>query len=170
MPTELRAQFRIPWWASVHATAANSECPTEPWQPTSLAASFSSQVRFFSQVTSAHTLLGELGEQPLGQISPKGEKTCPDSRPTRMQNFTPLALSVWWDRKESMLSRYSTYFHKKKPHLESQIQHLVQHGFWTVYHHYHQIRQNLFATNQDAVTCSHKLPDYKLCCVNTRCN
>jgi len=48
----------------------------------------------FSQVTSAYTLLGQLGEPPLGQISPKWEKTCPDSRPTCMQNFTPLALSA----------------------------------------------------------------------------
>jgi len=31
---------------------------------------------------------------PASQCSPKGEKTCPDSRPTRMQNFTPLALSA----------------------------------------------------------------------------
>jgi len=28
------------------------------------------------------------------QSSPKGEKTCLDSRPTRMQNFTPLSLSA----------------------------------------------------------------------------
>jgi len=45
-------------------------------------------------VTSAYTLLVELGEPPLDQISPKGEKTCPDSRPTRMQNFMLLALSA----------------------------------------------------------------------------
>ena len=31
---------------------------------------------------------------PASQSSPKGEKTCPDSRPTRMQNFTPLAFSA----------------------------------------------------------------------------
>ena len=48
----------------------------------------------FSQMNSAYTLLGELGEPPLGQISPKGEKTCPDSMPAGMQNFTRLALSV----------------------------------------------------------------------------
>ena len=28
------------------------------------------------------------------QCSPKGEKTCPDSRPTRVQNFMPLSLSA----------------------------------------------------------------------------
>jgi len=31
---------------------------------------------------------------PREPIFTKGEKTCPDSRPTRMQNFTPLAFSV----------------------------------------------------------------------------
>jgi len=31
---------------------------------------------------------------PREPIFTKGEKTCPDSRPTRMQNFTPLAFST----------------------------------------------------------------------------
>ena len=31
---------------------------------------------------------------PTSQCLPKGEKTCQDSRPTRMQNFTPLAFSA----------------------------------------------------------------------------
>jgi len=31
---------------------------------------------------------------PASQSSPKGEKTCPDSRLTRVQNFTPLAFSA----------------------------------------------------------------------------
>ena len=31
---------------------------------------------------------------PACQSSPKGEKTCPDSRPTPMQNFMPLAFSA----------------------------------------------------------------------------
>jgi len=55
---------------------------------------------------------------PLEPIFTKGEKTCPDSRSTRMQNFTPLAFfaaeksvtiqtkkntvsadtTVWWDK------------------------------------------------------------------------
>ena len=31
---------------------------------------------------------------PANQCSPKGEKTCPDSRPTRVQNFTPIAFAA----------------------------------------------------------------------------
>jgi len=47
----------------------------------------------------------------------KGEKTCPDSRPTRMQNFMPLSLSaaeksvtVQKNKKDSKLST-PPYYH-----------------------------------------------------------
>jgi len=43
---------------------------------------------------------GHTGTNAADPVTPRepmfttGEKTCPDSRPTRMQNFTPLAFSA----------------------------------------------------------------------------
>jgi len=72
-----------------YAAAANSQCPAEPRQPTSLAASVSSQVRFV--FPGDFCIYASGGASPWPNFT-KGVKTCPDSR--HMQNFTILSLSA----------------------------------------------------------------------------
>ena len=74
--------------------SANSECPAEPRQPTSLAASVSSQVKFiFPGNFCIYASGGAAGAAPWPNFTKRGND-CPDSRTTCVQNFTPLALSA----------------------------------------------------------------------------
>jgi len=116
----------------VHSAAANSECPAEPRQPTSLAASVSSQVKFiFPGNFCIYASGGAAGAAPWPNFTKRGND-CPDSRTTCVQNFTPLALSaveksvtvqrskkkhsklsiphttVWWDKKVHFLDHLIT--------------------------------------------------------------
>ena len=92
-PYSLSQRRRPQLWASLHAAADVAPCPpanalvrqgrssNQPYHSYGSRVGLCSAKRVF--------VPGDLDLWP-----PKGDKTCPDSRPTRMQNFMPLAFSA----------------------------------------------------------------------------
>ena len=153
------SKTQIPPYGLSWCRRPNSECPPSivhnSESPTRIAArrhpsafirlrrahTIRMQARWGFAALSAFFLHGD-----LDLWMPKGEKTCPDSRPTRMQNFMPLAFSaaeksvtvqrnkknkithsklsiphinVWWDNNPEQRR-----FTKHKPHASAESAHV----------------------------------------------
>jgi len=94
-----RLARRIPHHMALsNATARNSDCPpslatgTRRWYVKLAAASLT--MENLAANSDVHPGTNAAPVTPRKPIFTKAEKTCPDTRPTRMQNFTLLAFSA----------------------------------------------------------------------------